>query len=688
MKAWLARPSAHVISGATVALGVALIHLGAVALAGPAPAAWATSGAIFASLADQPGTPARAWRRIVATGLIGIASALLVLLLAAHPVALGMAIAVLAFGSTLTLAWGPRAGPMSFVPVLAMVFTMALPHDTPPLPWLAAHLAGAAAYLAWALLCLGLLRRRYATLALANALQAMAELLRRRAALLAATTEDGDAFQRAWVVQEGVLAERLQAARDQVFSASDDARSRREAALLLRLIDLRDLLLAGLLDLDRIADDPAGPAWRAWLAQALQQLAAQLQASREALRGVHPELSSAEAVAPPPPVPTEGALTVLGPALQGRVTLLGVESRRIGELAAGGAEEDLPLARAELRRFVAPEQWPLASLRAQFTLASPVLRHALRAALALGGAYALALALPWASHPQWLVLSVAVVLRGNLEQTLARRNQRVGGTLLGCLLVLALAWRPSTPLMTVMFLAAVGIAHGFALERYLLTAVAATVMSLLQAHLAQPALGFPVAERLADTLLGALLAWGFSFVLPSWERRALPRHLSRAGTALRDYARHALADPPEDSSAQRIARRQAYEALGAIGVALQRAAAEPARVRPPLAELTRFLDLAQRLMALLSMIRLVRSRGRVEASDPALQAALRDAEAALQQGLDPKAAVEPGPPPRPPASLPEADPLPWLLWRLQLAGRVAAQTGLAARDLHRALKQA
>jgi uncharacterized membrane protein YccC len=70
---------------------------------------------------------------------------------------------------------------------------------------------------------------------------------------------------------------------------------------------------------------------------------------------------------------------------------------------------------------------------------SPVLRHAVRAALALGSAYYLALALPWASHPHWLVLSVAVVLRGNLEQTLSRRNARVMGTMLGCAVVLGLA---------------------------------------------------------------------------------------------------------------------------------------------------------------------------------------------------------------------------------------------------------
>src|SRR5690606_36278759 len=114
--------------------------------------------------------------------------------------------------------------------------------------------------------------------------------------------------------------------------------------------------------------------------------------------------------------------------------------------------------------------------------------------------------LPWSAHPQWLVLGVAVVLRGSLDQTLARRRPRLVGTVIGCLLVLGFANLQSPALMTAIFLVATGVAHAFALRRYLITAVAATLMALLQAHLADPAAGFAIAERLADTVLGAALA--------------------------------------------------------------------------------------------------------------------------------------------------------------------------------------
>ncbi len=691
----LHRLPAHVINGISVALGVAVIHLVAVVLVGPEAAGWASSGAIFASLADRPGSVSRSWRRVVATGLLGCLAGVLVVLLAEHRLGLGVAIALIAFVATMTLAWGLRAGPMSFVPVLAIVFAMALPDGTPVGPLLLGYVAGAAAYFAWAMATTALLQRRYGTLAVADATQSLAELLRARAAVLdagSAAAQDAEHL-RAWVRQEGALAERLQAARDLVFAAPDDARMRREAALLLRLIDLRDLLIAGLLDLERFDAAPGGPRWRDWLARSLEAEAARLDEAQAWLRGTHAAADAAMAPVGELPLPDVGdsAAASLGAAARNRVRHLRTDTDRVVALARG-AEEPLPLTREELRQFVAPEGWPLSVFASHRTLASPVLRYSLRAALALGCAYVVALWLPWASHPQWLVLSVAVVLRGNFEQTLARRNQRVLGTLLGCLVVMLLARWPSPPLMTAAFIVSVGVAHGYAIERYVITALAATVMSLLQAHLANPTIGFPVAERLADTVLGAALAWAFSYVLPAWERRALPRAIERALRALRGYAGHVLGQTADDASVQRIARRQAYDAVVAVGAALQRGAAEPASARPPLAELTRFIDQAQQLMAHLSMVRLLRQRSGLGATDAELGAALRRAQLALQRWMGVPLGEATAPVVASEAALralpevpPAVDARPWLLWRLHTTEASAAQTSLAAGDVLAAL---
>jgi len=385
-------------------------------------------------------------------------------------------------------------------------------------------------------------------------------------------------------------------------------------------------------------------------------------------------------------MPPDDARARLAPAIADRLRHLTVDVERIDALLRGAAEA-LPLTHDQLRLFVAPEGWPLAALRAQLSPQSPVLRHAVRMAIALASAYYLAPLLPWSSHPHWLVLSVAVVLRGNLEQTLSRRNARVLGTMLGCLIAVALA-QASHALLTLAFLGAVGTAHAFVLVRYWVTAAAASVMALLQAHLVDPTAGFAIAERIADTLLGAALAWGFSYVLPSWERRHLPQAIARAMAALRGYARHALAIDGAAGVEPRLARRKAYDALGAVAAAVRRSSAEPASVRLPLREVTELLDHSQRLMAHLSVVRLMLARRGNELKGPQAAAALQKAASALRTCLDPQDDAghvddthDPHAIENLPTMPPSLDVTPWLLRRLD----VAVHDG---RRIHRAARAA
>src|SRR6202012_2142619 len=129
--------------------------------------------------------------------------------------------------------------------------------------------------------------------------------------------------------------------------------------------------------------------------------------------------------------------------------------------------------------------------------------------------YALTRLLPWAPHPQWIVLTVMAVMQGNLALTLMRRNARVLGTLAGCVAVLALTLASaSTAWLSACFLVASGIAHAYFGVRYSVTAAAAAVMALLQAHLAVPDGGFSTFERFGDTVAGALACWAGAYVLP------------------------------------------------------------------------------------------------------------------------------------------------------------------------------
>ena len=198
-------------------------------------------------------------------------------------------------------------------------------------------------------------------------------------------------------------------------------------------------------------------------------------------------------------------------------------------------------------------------------------------------------------------------------------------------------------------------------------------MALLQSHLVDPAAGFAFAERIGDTFLGAALAWSFSYVLPSWERRSVPEAISRAMRDLLDYARHSLRAGSGDAVDERLARRKAYESLAALGAALQRSRVEPRGVRLPVKRVAALLDHGERFMAHLSLVRhsLARLDDAAELAriESALAEALRDLAACLGPGGNGSAA----PPVSDevaaelellPAQPPALDVVPWLQRRL------------------------
>jgi uncharacterized membrane protein YccC len=694
------RLPAHVINGVGVSLGVSLIYLAGHLLGGAPAALAASSGAVYASLADLPNPPNRTWLRVLTAAAIGCIVSLLVAALRNYPIALGVALAIVGFLSALTLAWGARAGPISFVGLMTFVFTMAAPpvHTLLALLVLVGWVAlGGALYLAWAMLVSACLQPRYRTLALAEVLATTAQLLRSRATLLTDEAQRSSSTPplEAWIALESALDERLQAARDILFAARNTKSVQRQTALLLLAIDLRDTLLLGQLDLELLGHDISG-------ARVRRALVANYEAIAQTLDQIHHAVRSGLALAPPPDhgaslrLLTEVGVFDVGDPRHRLLPVLADRTRRLfGDLAqmqsllAGGSPR-VALAHEELQMFVSVEGWPLAALGPHIHLYSPVLRHSFRASAALTAAYFIGLVLPWSSHPHWLVLSVAVVLRGSLEQTLTRRNLRLAGTVAGCLIVLGLSHLATVWLSTAVYLGATGLAHAFVVARYFVTATAATVMALLQDHLANPLGGFAVAERLADTAIGALLAWAFSYVLPSWERHGLPRLVARLIRALDAMSSYAM-EIPEPGAANlgvRLARREVYEALRAVAAAAQRSRVEPKAVRVPPQSFASLLARSHALMAHLAAIRLLLSRRAGELDREQTQTALAAAKAKLRQVLpSPVAATDElltidtaiaGFPEEAPAQAL----MPWLKRRLQMATVAAAQTAQAAAELN------
>lgn len=640
------RLNAQHINGVTVALGVALVQALFGVTFGSTAGLLAAGGAVCTALPDVPNAPHRSWPRMLPAALATALVTLAVGLCRGQHVAMVLLIGGIAFFSLMAMAWGKRAGPLSFAPVLALVFAMArgVPGGTVAdvfehAGWV---LAGSLVYACWGYTTAVLLHDRYAELETAAALRAAARRLRSRAARVSGELPaEGDNI-RASITDDVLLADALQAARDQAFAGALTPRARRRIDLVLGLIELRDLLLASRIDLPLLGHDDTAWGWRRALADQLVKLADQLDAlARHVAEGrAVPSMSAAawraELAARLQAVPADVAdprRHLLG-ALQNRLSHMLDDVAAMTERCTG-PDRDIVWTPAQLQLFVSPEGWPLAALKPHLTLQSSVFRHALRGALAMSLAYVIGLELPWASHPAWLVLSVGVVLRGNLDQTIARRNERIVGTVIGCLLVLALAYIGQRWLLTLCFVGAVGVAHAYVNIRYRVAAAAATLMALLQPLLLMPGTGPAVFERLADTFLGAMLAWAFCFVLPSWERRSFGLFGEQLRRALANHAGKVLvwATSPSQQIAQRLSRQQAYSALAALAGAAQRTQAEPSRVRLPNHEIEAMLSRGYRLMALLGIVQQLLGRRLSRLNGEQALPALTDAAQACQRVL-------------------------------------------------------
>lgn len=621
----------RVLNGASVGAGLGLLSVAVYMWAGLAVAASAAIGMLIVSIGDQT-SPARGKLHQLAPLLwLGAPMSLAVQLADQAPAhsdwLVGSLVCFGGFIGMLGTAWGARGAPQGFAVLLAIVFAIGTPlPEHPQVAW--RHAAwfemGAILFAVYAVTMSHLLNLRYRTQALADALGELAAMLRLQGQRLAATADRRENALRALMSEQAALADKLQTARDLVLDLPSNPRQLRLTGMLIAAVRLREQALACELELDM---RPARGDHRITMAQAqaLERLWADFAENVDRVSWVlltgrrlpiepasaRPFASCTADALPPEP-------------LRGVVEAMHVETTSMLQLAARTGAKPWPGLAEQSRhwpKFRTSMRWPLAPLRRALNGRAPVFRYALRVTLALAVGYGLGLHLPWSSHPQWILLTIAVVMRTNIAQTLQRRNARLIGTLIGCVIATGLlSLQPNAPIQFLLVAMAAGIAHAFVQLRYVVAATAATVLALIAGHLLRTAGDFALAERLADTLIGTAIAWAFSYVLPAWERRQLPALLQRLRNAQLRHAEVALRGVglAESDANWRLARREVLESLAAIEIAADRARSEPRGAQPPLVLLERVQLRSYRLLAQLGGVRLWRAQAGNLQSDEAM----------------------------------------------------------------------
>jgi len=640
---------AHIENGLSVAIGVGLTGVTIGWALGFAAAVAAASGAVCVSISDRT-DPLRqkAWimgfaflSSVFFTGLSGFARF--------DTTAFIIATAFVGLWAGLISAYGKWVMSLAMTSVLAFVFAMGQSFATPS--DVADHLMltvlGAFGYTVYAVLIAWLFDDRGRRLLLAEAMHAFAAYLRAKAALYNPDTTGHGAF-RALIDAHAALADRLQAARDSLFARRSHRMQLKRIDTLIALLDAFETVLSSDADLEALRHAPQRDLmWR--LNKFVSQMAEEVERLTLALRFRHGHttplrhaedarqlkdaVAQAHAATPDDPIvhaftATSNKLVLADSYIATLATVLD-DATAPSTLAAG---LDLDLFRQDSPRGITV-------LLNQFRWHSPALRYAIRLSLAMTVGLGLTLIFPRFAHANWVLLTIALIMRANYSVTSQRRWDRVTGTLIGCALAVTFINTLPAPVLLLFIVLAVGTSHAYGLVAYRVTAVGASISSLLLLHFVDPLVHPQFFERIVDTLIGAGLSWAFGYLLPHWERDDLPHMVRGLLAADAGFAEAALR-LKHSSQRYRLARKKTLEAVAQLSGAIRRLADEPNTNRRVLASLGELLG-ANYLLAsdLSSMPVLVKLRTQ-DLDAPAAKAAIAATRERVTALLSPEGGAE------------------------------------------------
>ncbi len=628
---------------ATGVIGLTLLAMLAMDLQG---AMVVSIGALCTSQMDLPSPLRHKFNELLACVLLTTLVTFIVAVATPYAV-LPAVIVVVSFLAGLMAVYGNKTLSLQFAALFVMTLTFteefafreALEHT-------AQFFLGAAGYMAFAMAVAWSQRRRIKEQVLAECLYELAVYVERKAGFYD-TELDFDAQFNALVRQQISVADKQQVARDFVFRDNRGASDGRLVQIHMRMLDLYEYLLSTNTDY---------PLLRQWLADAeimrlLRDIIERMRLDLEAL---------AYAVGRDQPSPTpmsydkemaaiDAAVDELEhghhaipleaiAALEESVATVRGAIRLMAQLHAATAtqvELSSVLLRPDMTPFLTRQKYELSLVLEAFNWRSPVLRFALRTAMAVAAGLWIADHLPYASHGYWVLLTIVVILKPTFSMTRQRNVDRVLGTLIGCVIAaVLLRYVHSTWLLLAALYLSTAASAAFVTVRYRYTAAAAAVQVLIQINLLLPGSKGAIGERLVDTLIGAAIATAFSYVLPAWEYRNLPKLVDdvlRTNRRFIESARDLLLGALKDDFAYRVQRKQFMDTLTGLIAAFARMLDEPKSRHRAVDNLNRFIVQNYLVAAHVAAVRILVSQRAQELDEADTRALIgQTVEAALE----------------------------------------------------------
>lgn len=632
------------LRSATGVIGATLLAMQVMDL----PSAMVVSmGALCTSLMDLPSPLNHKFNEMLASVLLCTAVTAVVALATPFPRVLPWVLVLVTFLAGMMTVYGNKTMPLQFSALFVMTLTV---NEDFVLQKALVHAglfgAGAVAYMAYAMAVSWVMERRTRQQILAESLYEMSRYLEIKAGFYDAGTDYEEQFNQL-VRQQIVVAERQQAARDLVLRGN---RTKHDGLLVrvhLRMLDLYEYILSTNTDYPLLRQTFGGTPTLDAIRRLVRGLGKDLEEIAYDVTRGKPSYSAHDYGPDLHAVTAEieqlrhhhvsaAAMTAVAETLEmirGAITLVG----QLHEASRTPVEPAKVMPGSDMTPFLTRQKYELGVILDNLRWRSPAFRYSLRITMAVAVGLWLGDRLPYASHSYWILLTIVVILKPNYSLTKQRYNDRLIGTLIGCLISVVVLRVVTDPLalLAVLYVALVA-SSAFSTIKYRYTAIAACVQVLIQINLLMPGSQTVVGERLIDTVIGGVIASIFSFVLPSWEYRAIPKLVENVLQANRRYiaaTRDLLLRRAQDDFAYRVQRKQFMDNLSALISSFQRMLDEPRSRHRAVDNLSRFINQNYLVAAHVAAARIQVRQHYEELDVPAAEAAIEQATEAATRSL-------------------------------------------------------
>ncbi len=609
--------------GLRVAVGLVGLALLVQEISDSATAMTVCIGALCTTLMDMPSPLRHKFNEMLASVLLCSAVTLLISLCGPVQWLLMTVLVLVSFLASMMVVYGKKSMPLQLAALFIM--TMSMEHQ---MTWQQSFhhaglfMLGGLIYLAYAMAIAWVLRHRIKQQVLAEALFELAAYIDIKADFYDTRFNLTEQFNKL-VRHQSILADRQQASRDLILRSHKNSKDAIVVQVHVCMLDLYELILSTHTDYALLRQHLADSD----VLQSLHDLAYKAARDIEAVayavtrkRASYAQISYDKEWAD---IEAEIArLHAQGDAAQEALATLRAQRNKIRailkmiaelHLATQKVYADVPFwSGADMAPFLSQQKYELKTLLSNLRLDSPVFRFALRVSMAISVGLLIGHWLPYAAHSYWIVLTIVIILRPTFSMTRQRRADRIIGTLIGCV-VTAIVIRfvhSNIVLMAILFLSIVA-TPTFIYLRYRYTAIAVSLMILLQMHLVAPSNPNLVSERLIDTLIGAAVASVFSFVLANWEYQSLPRLVRQVLNVNLSYMQASFAllqGKCFDDFAYRIERKRLMDSLAALSSALVRMLDEPASKQRAVEDINLFIVQNYLLVAHVAALRSILGR--------------------------------------------------------------------------------